>query len=404
MEEKSSKFASKGYVYRKLKELPFTSAMNRRKFSSLLEETLQSINSSKAFVQGRKLSQLSPQQLFNFPKLGFRTRESLTTGKKTFNNVITTDGYSVSFLFTRLVKRSIALKSNPTDFVSDIRNGCTVWGVDPGIIDLITTVDSSEDKERQRTTSLDEYYHLCGYNRATFQRHKHQSQNESVFQLISQLPSLKTTNSYDFLLASKKRLVDYDILCNYYNSDNWSSKLIFKTYIKKQKAVEEICKRLVVGSKKYGRGSKTGVKTATENTSIHYPYAPQDAENPPTRTVIAFGDATFYGNMRGNKAAPVKLIKKKLQQMRGDTIQICFIDEYLTSQVCNVCKNRALENVSTAKSKRRVHSVLKCNNNSCNIVWNRDINAAKNIFDIIMFAAHNNNRRPPAFERPEQAT
>lgn len=74
-----------------------------------------------------------------------------------------------------------------------------------------------------------------------------------------------------------------------------SSKLKFKTYIKKQKAIEEICKRLVVGSKKYGRGSKTGVKTATENTSIHYPNAPQDAENPPTSTVTAFGDATFYG-------------------------------------------------------------------------------------------------------------
>ncbi|KAI7892632.1 uncharacterized protein EV154DRAFT_585849 [Mucor mucedo] len=355
MEEKSSKFASKGYVYRKLKELPFTAGMNRRKFSSLLEETLQSINSSKAFIQGRKLSQLFPQQvsivqkfintidaqafwrlvkqseipnypkqtksesdltdfyhqLFNFPKLGFRTRESLTTVKKTFKLCI-----------------------------SDIQNGCTVWGVDPGIIDLITAVDSSGDKERQRATSLDEYYHLCGYNQTTFQRHKHQSQNESVFQLISQLPSLKTTNSHDFLLASKKRL--------------------------KQKAVEEICKRLVVESKKYGRGSKTGVKTATENTSIHYPNAPQDAENPPTSTVTAFGDATFYG-----------------KQSRA-------------------CEDRALENVSTAKSKRRVHSVLKCNNNSCNIVWNRDINAAKNIFDIFMFAAHNNNRRPPAFERPEQ--
>ncbi|KAG2204142.1 hypothetical protein INT47_011625 [Mucor saturninus] len=234
----------------------------------------------------------------------------------------------------------------------DIRNGCTVWGVDSGIIDLITAVDSSGDKERQRTTSLDEYYHLCGYNQATFQRYKHQSQNESVFQLISQLPSLKTTNSHDFLLASKKRFVDYDILCNYYNNDNWSSKLKFKTYIKKQiKAVEEICKRLVVGSKKYGRESKTGIKTATENTSIHYPNALQDAEKLLTSTVIAFGDATFYSSMRGNKAATVKLIKKKLQQMRGGTIQICFIDEYLTSQVCNVCKNRTLENVSTATPK-----------------------------------------------------
>lgn len=89
---------------------------------------------------------------------------------------------------------------------------------------------------------------------------------------------------------------------------------------------------------------------------------------PPAKTIIAFGNASFAATMKGKKAAPVKLIKRKLAQMQTNTVQVCLIDEYLTSQACNTCKNRNFENIITANSKQRVHSVLNCNNNSCNVV------------------------------------
>lgn len=152
-------------------------------------------------------------------------------------------------------------------------------------------------------------------------------------------------------------------------------------------------------SNKYRQGSKTGIKTAIRSPSRHYPDAPQDTMIPSSKTIIAFGNASFGATMRGKKAAPVKLIKRRLQQMQTDNLHLCFIDEYLTSQVCNVCKKRNLENVTTANSKRRVHAVLKCKENTCNIVWNRDVNAAKNIYDIFIFAAQNNNSRPTQFQR-----
>ncbi|KAL4215593.1 hypothetical protein AB4K20DRAFT_1991562 [Rhizopus microsporus] len=393
MENVPSKFASKAYVYRKLRELPFTGALIKKSFDSLREETLQSINSNKTFAPGKKLAKLTSQQLkqeykdgtltpakytdkrtksiqidaqafrrlvkqcgipnyfkgkktesdlidfyyhlFNYIKLGFHTRDSLTSGKKKFKNVITTDGHSISFHFTRTVKRSLATTKNPSDFIDDIRNDCDIWAVDPGITSMIISLDSSGDNEWQRITSLDEYYHLCGYNDATFIRKK----------------------------ASK------------------SSKLKFKTYLRRQKAVDEICKRLVANSKKYRQGSKTGVKTATKSNSRHCPSAPQDTMIPPAKTIVAFGNATFAATMKGKRAAPVKLIKKKIQ-MQTNVLQ--------------------LDNITTINSKRRIHSALKCNNNSCNIVWNRDINAAKNIFDVFMFAAEQENKRHPAFERSKE--
>ncbi|KAG2200845.1 hypothetical protein INT47_001376 [Mucor saturninus] len=97
MEEKSSKFTSKEYVYRRLKELPFTAAMNRRKFSSLLEETLQSSNSSKAFVQGRKLSQLSPQQVSIVQKIINTVKSRIQDG--TFTPAKYTDKRGYRFFF-----------------------------------------------------------------------------------------------------------------------------------------------------------------------------------------------------------------------------------------------------------------------------------------------------------------
>ncbi|ORE09418.1 hypothetical protein BCV72DRAFT_64318 [Rhizopus microsporus var. microsporus] len=63
MENVPSKVASKAYVYRKLRELPFTGALSKKKFNSLREETLQLINSNKTFAPGKKLTKLTPQQV-----------------------------------------------------------------------------------------------------------------------------------------------------------------------------------------------------------------------------------------------------------------------------------------------------------------------------------------------------
>ncbi|KAI8638643.1 hypothetical protein BD408DRAFT_422733 [Parasitella parasitica] len=82
--------------------------------------------------------------------------------------------------------------------------------------------------------------------------------------------------------------------------------------------------------------------------------------------------------MRGKRSGPTKTIIKALQKCkenRGVTVQM--VDEYLNSQVCNNCKKRNVENVVQRSAKRRVHSVLQCQETACNIIWNRDIMAAK---------------------------
>ncbi|GAA5806685.1 hypothetical protein MFLAVUS_000033 [Mucor flavus] len=58
MEETQTTVASKTYVYRKLKEIAFTSTLNRKTFKSLQEIVLQCINSKVPLVLGEKLKKL----------------------------------------------------------------------------------------------------------------------------------------------------------------------------------------------------------------------------------------------------------------------------------------------------------------------------------------------------------
>ncbi|PHZ16394.1 uncharacterized protein RHIMIDRAFT_233994 [Rhizopus microsporus ATCC 52813] len=60
----------------------------------------------------------------------------------------------------------------PKDF-ADIVDDAQLWVVGPGISTIFIAIDSTEH-ERIRTTSLGEYYHLCGYNLATRRRKEHQ--------------------------------------------------------------------------------------------------------------------------------------------------------------------------------------------------------------------------------------
>ncbi|CEI89540.1 hypothetical protein RMCBS344292_03892 [Rhizopus microsporus] len=105
--------------------------------------------------------------------------------------------------------------------------------------------------------------------------------------------------------------------------------------------------------------------------------------------------------MKGKRAAPtrriIEEIKRKCKQSNERT-EFASVDEYFTSQICNKCKSKQLNNISIAESKRRVHSVLKCE--SCGTVCNRDMNSALNTYGIFVYKSKHDNVTPPPFKRP----
>ncbi|KAL4208881.1 hypothetical protein AB4K20DRAFT_1950118 [Rhizopus microsporus] len=121
-----------------------------------------------------------------------------------------------------------------------------------------------------------------------------ENQHTAQFLKISNLSSLKTSNITKFAKACQERLSLYDDITSYYNENARSSKLKFQYYIRKQKGVHEICKRLMHGSVKYNKKASTGIKTSSaENENKYCPPAPLDHPDKPRKTTIAFGDGMF---------------------------------------------------------------------------------------------------------------
>ncbi|KAH8555769.1 hypothetical protein BGW37DRAFT_478482, partial [Umbelopsis sp. PMI_123] len=95
--------------------------------------------------------------------------------------------------------------------------------------------------------------------------------------------------------------------------------------------------------------------------------------------MIVIGNAMFNKDdvpMRGQRVGVTNILWKTLKrkERQGHLVAIT-IDEYLTSQICNHCRNRTLQKVKTADGVSH-HSIL---------VWQSlDINAAKNMYGIAM--------------------
>ena len=117
---------------------------------------------------------------------------------------------------------------------------------------------------------------------------------------------------------------------------------------KKQKVFHELCKKI---TKKAHRHDQT------------------------TTCLIGFGDWSNPRDsiIRGHKRGPVLELKNELKKW----CPVVDVDEFRTSKLCNKCHH------DTSKVKfngEKINSVLRCNNNECGIIIDRDINGAKNIF------------------------
>ncbi|KAI7906246.1 uncharacterized protein BX663DRAFT_499367 [Cokeromyces recurvatus] len=106
----------------------------------------------------------------------------------------------------------------------------------------------------------------------------------------------------------------------------------------------------------------TAVDSSTSDKKKRIPIAPKDNQitDLSKKRIIAFGNAKFGSSVKGKFPAPTRritdAIKKMSKELKGNTF--IYIDEYLTSQTY-------LTNITTSKSKSKLHVVLKCN--SCSM-------------------------------------
>lgn len=121
--------------------------------------------------------------------------------------------------------------------------------------------------------------------------------------------------------------------------------------------------------------------------------------------VIAFGSANVGSCVKGNPPIGAKAFRRHCQKR----CKVVLIDEYLTSKVCSKCNKRTLKqmqgNIYDDKTeewhRKAIWAVQVCQD--CAVVWNRDVNASRNMLAIFM-SLNENGVRPPAFRRPTVAS
>ena len=100
--------------------------------------------------------------------------------------------------------------------------------------------------------------------------------------------------------------------------------------------------------------------------------------------------------MKGKIAGVSRVVFRALRHHdRLGHLVLVKVPEFRSSKICSRCQTLTLEHVRDQVSGDALHAVLRCNN--CATVWNRDVNAARNLRFIAIHMAANENRTPPMY-------
>ena len=297
---------------------------------------------------------------------------------KEFSGMIKTDGNSVSILYekerTKIIKKKKNLKgvSSIDDKDYDVSNinlndFDSISAYDPGFRNMCVGTNSYEKKENDIIEcSSNNYYHDCKVNISNQKKKIIYKRNTFVTDFFKEMPSKKTNNMnfyIEYIIYSLTGLTK----CLKFHLEKPFRKLKFTSYIYKQKTINELCKKI------------TG----------------KNHINDKKRVLVGFGNWSSQKDsiIRGHRRGPVVSLKRELKRW----CKLKLVDEYCTSKLCCRCDSET-EKVSYGKVK--VNSVLRCKNNECGIVIDRDVNGCKNIFKIFICAL-DGKKRPEAYCRPK---
>ena len=325
----------------------------------------------------RPLDQLLWRTLFNVAKY--------ETGTRKFALKVSTNAYAVS-IYLQKPKPANPPTSDEYDDLAQPRakfvNGDydMIIGLDPGRSYPVSTfrgeVDIGADG-RQRSfcpqISTKEWRHDAKITEHAQWELRMRRKNEEYGAAIEALPSLKIGNFDTFKDNLRLTLAQAPFLLQHHAGKRKYREYSFKVSRFSKKALAKAARKL---TKK--RNPQPG-----EQRDCH----------PPKRTIIGWGDWSQQdGFLRGTPKAPVKKFRRAFKKMGFTIIEV---DEYRTSKCCSSC-GHVTENVHYGGV--RCHQVVRCGNNECAVVWQRDCNAARNMHQVLLTMLHG-QPRPVALQR-----
>jgi hypothetical protein len=327
--------------------------------------------------QDRSFSQLLWRTLFNVAKYETSTRK--------FALKLSTNAYAVS-VYLQKPKPANPPVNDEYHGLAEARDkfnngGCDlIIGLDPGRSYPVSTFRGEVDIGEEGTERS-----FCPQISTKEWRHDAKIKDQEQWEVrmrrkfpeygtaIQALPSLKVGNFATFTNNVRLTLVQSPFLLRHHAEKRKYREYRFKISRFSKKALAKAARKL---TKK--RNPQPG-----ERRDCH----------PPSRTIIGWGDWSQQdGFLRGTPKAPVKKFRRAFKKMGFTILEI---DEYRTSKCCSSC-GHVTENLHYGGA--RCHQVVRCGNSECEVVWQRDCNAARNMRAILLTMLHD-QPRPVALRR-----
>jgi len=291
-----------------------------------------------------------------------------------FAGIIKTDGKNVSLLYEKKREKVKKTKKNLKGCQKE-KQDYDYTNIKLDDYDIVRTADpgfrfpykgtSSLEKKKNDTIqcSSKRYYNETKMTEATKKKQVIYKKSEYITSFFKGIPSNKTNIIEEYLEYLKYTLPCLTQVLKFH-FDKPFRKLKFTTYIFKQKTMNKLCQEI------------TGKKHRND-TSI--------------KALIGFGDWSAQKDsiIKGHARGPVVALKRELKKW----CKVISINEYNTSKLCCRCHSKT-ENVYFNNIK--VNNVLRCLNNECRIVIDRDINACNNQY-FLMINGIEGKERPKVF-------
>ncbi|KAK9366104.1 hypothetical protein V1509DRAFT_611902 [Lipomyces kononenkoae] len=335
-----------------------------------------------------RLDRIQGIQVPGISLAGLHSRQT----QRQFDFYMSTDGVGASFICRR-PRHTPRTAVNPMSVPFTVGSS-TFVSIDPGLTDLAVDVRAEFTWPRLPAGGVDAQGrgsmphfaddHGREFSISSASWHDaayHNSARQTVASMSRQWPP----HSHDHARAS---LAAFPVLFEHYKDERPSR---WKTYCREQKALHDICMHI--------KGSKRAKKE---------------------HVVVAYGDGRFGSTMHGKRAAPVKKLRKHLRRYAT----VVPVNEFRTSRTCSAHNEEQRERMGLGEqedegggtSKRApdlvhiraqrhangaagpsLHAVVYCH--KCHTVWNRDVNAARNIGWIFWWMRVHGGERPPGFGR-----
>jgi len=173
------------------------------------------------------------------------------------------------------------------------------------------------------------------------------------------LPSLKVGNFQTYKVNLRQTLAQAAVAFNHHEQKRKYRAWRFKVSRFTKKALAQAAKKM---------------------TKKRNPAAGEPLWHSPDRTIIGWGDWSQQdGFLRGTPKAPVKKLRRAFKKMGFTIVEV---DEHRTSKNCSAC-HHASDTSNVSYNGVSCHQVVRCNNSECGLVWQRDCNASRNIYEIL---------------------